>query len=312
MSVAPGTIHVGTCSWADPGFVAEWYPEGLPARDRLGYYAERFDAVEVDSTFYAIPDPATVARWAKVTPRDFTFDVKLPRLLSRHSTPIETLPPDLRAQASVNQRGRVVLDEHIEAAVAGRFLETVAPLAEAGKLSGLLLQLSPSFRPDRHALEEIDPVLARLAPHTVAVELRHRAWLAEDRVEATLGHLSDRGAAFVCVDAPRGEAPTMMPPVDAVTSPKLAYLRAHGRDAHAYLHGRTVAERFAWSYSESELGEIRGRVSDLAGQAQDVRTMFNNNRGRDAPDSARRMRELLGQDPGPGVRPAGPDQQSLL
>ncbi len=308
----PGAIHVGTCSWADPGFVAEWYPEGLPARDRLAYYAARFDAVEVDSPFYAIPDPRTVARWAAVTPPGFTFDVKLPRLLSRHSTPVESLPPDLRTRANVNARGRVVLDAEIEAAVAERLLEAVAPLAEAGKLSALLLQLSPGFRPDRHALGEIDPVLERLAPHTVAVELRHRAWLAEDRVASTLDHLSDRGAAFVCVDAPRGEAPTMMPPLDAVTSPKLAYLRAHGRDAHAYLHGRTVAERFAWRYSDAELGEIRARVDDLAGRARDVRTMFNNNRGRDAPDSARRMRELLGQDPGPPDRPPGPAQQSLL
>ena len=48
-------IVVGTSSWADPGFVEEWYPQGLPARDRLPWYAEHFDAVEVDSTFYAVP-----------------------------------------------------------------------------------------------------------------------------------------------------------------------------------------------------------------------------------------------------------------
>jgi len=307
-----GTIHVGTCSWADPGFVAEWYPEGLPARERLAWYAQRFDAVEVDSPFYAIPARETVERWARTAPPGFSFDIKLPRLLSRHSTPVESLPPDVRERATVNSRGRVVRDEAIEAAVAERILDALAPLVEDGRLSSLLLQLTPAFRPDRNELSELDPLLARLAPHTVAVELRHRAWLAEDRVEATLGHLADRGAAFVCVDAPRGDAPTMMPPLDAVTNPALAYLRAHGRDAHAYMHGRTVAERFAWSYSDDELGEIRGRVEDLAAQAQDVRTMFNNNRGRDAPDSARRMRELLGQDPGPPVRPAGPAQQSLL
>ena len=48
-------IRIGTSSWADPGFVEEWYPPGLPARDRLPYYAERFDAVEVNSTFYGVP-----------------------------------------------------------------------------------------------------------------------------------------------------------------------------------------------------------------------------------------------------------------
>src|SRR5829696_7206983 len=75
------SIIVGTSSWADPGFVEEWYPPGLPARDRLPYYAERFDAVEVNATFYALPAPRTVQRWAEITPPGFTFDVKLHRLL---------------------------------------------------------------------------------------------------------------------------------------------------------------------------------------------------------------------------------------
>ena len=89
-------IVVGTSSWADPGFVEEWYPEDLPARDRLAHYAERFEAVEVNSTFYAVPAEDTVARWAEQTPDGFTFDVKLHRLLSRHSAPLDSLPKDLR------------------------------------------------------------------------------------------------------------------------------------------------------------------------------------------------------------------------
>ena len=63
-----GSILVGTSSWADPGFVKEWYPPGMPARDRLAWYAERFEAVEVNSSFYAVPERSTVRRWAKVTP----------------------------------------------------------------------------------------------------------------------------------------------------------------------------------------------------------------------------------------------------
>ena len=74
-------IAVGTSSWADPGFVEEWYPPGLPARDRLAYYAERFDAVEVNATFYAVPDAKTVERWVGQTHDGFTFDVKLHRRL---------------------------------------------------------------------------------------------------------------------------------------------------------------------------------------------------------------------------------------
>ncbi len=128
--------------------------------------------------------------------------------------------------------------------------------------------------------------------------------MEEKRLEHTLGWLEDHRAAFVCVDAPDADAPTVMPSIDAVTRPDVAYLRAHGRNAQGYLHGRSVAERFAYQYSDRELGEIIGRAQALAEDALDVRVMFNNNRGADAPTSARRTRELLHQDPGPPPEPA--------
>jgi uncharacterized protein YecE (DUF72 family) len=95
-----GRIVVGTSGWSNWG--DGWYPPGLPAREWLRSYAERFEGVEVDSTFYALPAQRTVARWAEITPPLFTFDVKLHRLLSRHSTPLSSLPSDMRAQAKVN------------------------------------------------------------------------------------------------------------------------------------------------------------------------------------------------------------------
>ncbi len=87
-----------------------------------------------------------------------------------------------------------------------------------------------------------------------------------------------------------------MPGVDAVTHDSIAYLRAHGRNAEGYVKGRTVAERFAWRYSDEELGEIVARARSLAEQTGDdgqVRLMFNNNRGADAPIAATRAQELL-------------------
>ena len=294
-----GRIRVGTSSWADPGFVAEWYPKGMAARDRLAWYAERFEMVELNSSFYAVPEPTTVERWARVTPDGFTFHVKLHRLLSRHAAPAESLPPDLRAEADVDRRGRIRLNPEIEAATADAMLAAVEPLERAGKLGTFLLQLTPGFSPKQHALEELDPLLDRLAPHTVAVELRNRNWTRDEVLPDALAHLSERGAAWVGVDVSRAEHFTIMPPVDAVTNDEVAYLRAHGRNADGYLSGRSVAERFGWDYSDEELEEIAGRARELAGTASIVNVAFNNNRGADAPTSARRMRELLGQDPGP-------------
>ena len=290
-----GRIVVGTSSWADPGFVEEWYPPGLPARERLAYYAERFEAVEVNSTFYAVPGAATVKRWADVTPEGFSFDVKLHRLLSRHAGGVDSLPEPLRDGAATTSRGRVRLDARLEAALADALLEAVQPLAAAGKLASFLLQLSPAFAPREHSLDELGPLLERLAPHPVAVELRHRAWVGPRRAPETLAWVEAHGAVWVCVDAPPGEQVTIMPQVDAVTRPELAYLRAHGRNAEGYVRGRSVAERFAWRYQDHELEEIRARAQELAAQAAEVRLMFNNNRGSDAPVAAQRMRELLGQ-----------------
>jgi uncharacterized protein YecE (DUF72 family) len=288
-------ILVGTSSWADPGFVEEWYPDGLPARERLPYYAERFDGVEVNSTFYAVPAASTVQRWVTATPEGFVFDVKVHRLLSRHSAACNSLPRDLRERARTTPRARVELTRELEDALAERMVEAVEPLVSAGRFGAFLIQLSPGFAPQSHGLDELAPLLSRLAPLPVAVELRHRSWAGPKRIADTLAWLEAHDAAWVAVDAPAGKSVTIMPPVDAVTRPGLAYLRAHGRNADGYVRGRSVAERFAYRYPDEELEEIAGRARTLAEDAGDVHVMFNNNRGDDAPVAAERFRELLGQ-----------------
>jgi uncharacterized protein YecE (DUF72 family) len=288
-------IVVGTSSWTDPGFIADWYPPDLPARDRLAYYAERFDAVEVNATHYAVPSERTVRRWAEATPDAFTFDVKLHKLLSRHRAEPKDLPTALRDRAETDARGRVILKPRLEAAVLDATLEALAPLDEAGKLSTLLLQLSPSFKPRDHELGELAKLVERAgrAGLVIAIELRHKGWLDAERRERTLAWFEDHGAAFVCVDAPEGRSPTIMPNLDAVTNEHVAYLRAHGRNAEGYMRGRTVAERFDYVYDDDELHELGERAGHLAEEAAEVRVMFNNNRSDYAPRAAERFQELV-------------------
>jgi uncharacterized protein YecE (DUF72 family) len=116
------SIIVGTSSWADPGFVEEWYPPGLPAADRLPYYAERFTGV-VNATFYALPALRTVERWAAITPPGFVFDVKLHRLLSRHSAG-EDVGGRARELAGAAERVHVMFNNnrHSDAPVAAERL----------------------------------------------------------------------------------------------------------------------------------------------------------------------------------------------
>src|SRR5437667_12124382 len=91
-----GKILGGTASWSDSCFVRHWYPEGMRALERLGWYAQQFEMVEVNSTFYSVPDLRMVERWCAATPDAFIFDVKLHQLFSFHSTAAKLLPPDLQ------------------------------------------------------------------------------------------------------------------------------------------------------------------------------------------------------------------------
>lgn len=293
-----GRILVGTSSWADPGFVKEWYPPRMAARERLPWYAQRFQAVELNSSFYAIPDRNTVHGWVEITPTDFVFAVKVHRALSRHAAPVDSLPPDMRAHVERGPRGRVRLTPELELALVERLKEETAPLADAGKLGAYLLQLTPAFSPGKHRLEELDGLVEAFGPQRLAIELRHRGWVRDKRRAETLSWFSEHGAAFVCVDAPPGDHVPIMPSdLDAVTHDDLAYLRLHGRNTDAYMTGKSVAERFAWRYSDAELEEIEQRVEAMAEQAGEVHVAFNNNRGDDAPTAAQRFRSLLGQAP---------------
>src|SRR4029453_19427318 len=102
-----GKILVGTASWSDPGFVERWYPKKLPAGERLPWYAQHFDLVEVNLTFYSVPERRMVERWCAVTPDGFTFDVKLHQLFSFHSTRAKLLPPGLQDRVETDAKGKV-------------------------------------------------------------------------------------------------------------------------------------------------------------------------------------------------------------
>ena len=294
--VESNRILVGTASWSDPGFVERWYPKKLPAGERLAWYAQHFEMVEVNSTFYAVPDARMVKRWDSSTPNGFTFDVKLHQLLSRHSTNLKLLPPELQRIAQVDGKGRVKLNPEIERKMIECLRGPIEILRIAGKLGALLLQLSPAFSPKMHKLNELDFLLGAFAQYRIAVELRNRNWVEGEHLEMTLDFFSKQSAALVLVDAPAEKHFTIMPrDLDNITAPQLAYLRLHGRDAHAYTTGKTVASRFNYDYSDREVDEIATRARALAQRAKEVHVVFNNNALDYAPHGAERMRVALGQ-----------------
>ena len=300
-----GKILVGTASWSDPGFVERWYPKKMPAGERLQWYAQHFEMVEVNSTFYSVPEPRMVERWCAATPDDFTFDVKLHQLFSFHSTPAKLLPPDLQKLAETNAKGIVKSTPELQEALLGTFLRSMSIFRAARKLGVLLLQLSPAFSPRKHQLSELQPLMDMLSDYDLAIEFRNRNWAAGDQLESTIDFVRKRRAIFVNVDTPASDHFMVMPSdIDEVTNLDVAYLRLHGRNAKAYITGKTVAARFDYDYSESEIAEVAQRSRKLAKEARESHVIFNNNNLDYAPRAALRLRKALGQIVEPPARTA--------
>lgn len=289
-------IRVGTASWTDPEFIkAGWYPDDVrnDAAGRLRYYADHFPMVEVNATFYALPRHGTVQAWAERTPDDFRFHVKAHQVISGHASDPARLPEPLRdLPYQADRRGRIrTPSRELRDAVIDALVEAVAPLGP--KLGAVLLQLPPhvAAAPDTRA--EVARIIDRIHPLRTAVEFRHVSWAESPHREEAAAMLAERDAAWVCVDAPRVDAPSAMPPIVEVTCPALAYLRLHGRNVATWQGSRTVAERFDWQYSDEELGEWLNPVLGMAEQAQEVAVVFNNNHGDFALRSAARFGEMI-------------------
>ena len=265
----PATVRLGTCSFADEGLLKAWYPRGVStSRARLRYYAERFDTTEVDSPYYHLPDPGVTRNWAQRTPPEFTFHVKAHKTMTFH----EGEPSD---------------DAFAE------FRTSLRPLELSGKLRSVLLQYHPRFTKTPAAMAELERAPDRLAPLVPLVEFRHRSWMEPDERADTISFLERTGLAYVSLDSPMTSASNVVAR-HAVATHAVAYVRFHGRNAKTWnIKAEKSSERFNWMYSQDELEEWVPKLERLAGDADEVYAMFNNNRDDFAPRSAMLLRGLL-------------------
>lgn len=187
-------LWLGTCAWSFDDWRDVFYPESLEAGAMLAYYARYLSAVEIDSTFYAIPRLEVVAKWADATPDDFLFTAKMPRALT-HEARLRLDAP--LAGAGVGN-GRAVLRA---------FLGSLRPLGE--KLGAILIQLPPSFRPTADDIDALRLFLDALPMGEIdfAVEFRHPTW----RRPSVARLLREHGVSWVWNDtsplAEQAEAP---------------------------------------------------------------------------------------------------------
>jgi uncharacterized protein YecE (DUF72 family) len=271
-------VRIGTCSFADEALVKHWYPRGLTPRDRLRWYAEHFDTVEVDSTYYRLPSAATSASWAERTPPGFAFHIKAFAMMTRHPVRLEQLPSDLRSEVEADGGGRVAHPgEELRAEVCRRFLNGIAPLRDSGKLGGVLVQLPPYFVFKPSAFDYLSWLKEELAGALPLVEFRHASWLEETNRAETLAFLERDGMPLVIVDAPRLDTPSIIPTVAELTS-DVCYVRFHGRNAATWhRRGGSAAERFDYLYRRDELAEWVEPLRELSGRARQLYAVFNNN-----------------------------------
>ena len=223
-----------------------FYPRLRPKGfDELSFYAEHFNTVEVNSTFYGQPRADVARAWAQRTPPDFEFSVKLyqkfthPRMFKAAIG--RALPVDVAAEpAFVDALDAIAMPNQADL---DAFRRGIEPLAEGGKLGALLAQFPPSFHDTEATRSYLADLLRAFAGHRVAVELRHRSW--SDRIDETLALLNELGAAWVQIDEPKFTLSIRQNYLPNVRS--FYYMRLHGRNAAAWWSHAHAEDRYNYS-----------------------------------------------------------------
>jgi uncharacterized protein YecE (DUF72 family) len=146
-------VRIGCSGWNYPHWRDRVYPKGLPAREWLRHYAELFDTVEVNTTFYRLPRRESVASWVRESSPEFLFAVKASRYLT-HMKRLLDINPGV-----------------------ARFYERIEPLVDSPKLGPVLWQLPENFHRD---VERLASALAQLPSGRHAFEFRHASWFCEE------------------------------------------------------------------------------------------------------------------------------------
>ena len=272
-------IKVGTASWTDKTLIKSgtFYPRQVnTAEGRLRFYAEHFDTVEVDSTYYAPPSEKNAVLWASRTPPGFIFHVKAYAMLTGHPTLVKSIPKVLQAalprETFSRARVKTFPKEVVEAAF-DMFASALRPLKEAGKLGCLLFQFPPWFVPSARAYAWLELVREKLPGHDLAVEFRNRQWLAEPAHERALAFLRDHGMAHVIVDAPW--ITEWAGPVTVTAG--IVYMRFHGRNRENWFKkGVETVERYKYLYKEEELKAWADKARRAAQESERAFAIFNN------------------------------------
>jgi uncharacterized protein YecE (DUF72 family) len=281
-------VRIGTSGWSYPTGEGTWNgifyppqlsrrPRGTPKFDDLSFYAEHFNTVEINSSFYRIPSPKTAESWAARTPKDFEFSLKLFQKFTH---------PEMFAKATGGEAwslGQNDVDD---------FRAAIDPIANAGKLGALLAQFPASFKNEGSSREYLEWLLERFREYQVAVELRHKSW--SDNPVETLEVLSEFGAAWTQIDEPKFKLSIRQNLLPNVKT--FYYLRLHGRNAAQWWkHGKSE-DRYNYLYSASELEPFAEAVKEASRDVKKAYLYANNHFSAKSVANAAILKHQLGQD----------------
>jgi uncharacterized protein YecE (DUF72 family) len=295
--VSGADIRIGTSGWSYPSGAGTWngvfYPVPLrgsrrAARasgkvDELRFYADHFDTVEINSTFYRVPAIEAARKWVERTPPGFEFSLKLYQKFTH---------PEMFEKAtgeSAFDLGRADVDQ---------FRAAIDPLASAGKLGALLAQFPASFKNDVNARGYLEWLLEQFRGYRVAVELRHRSW--SDTPEVTLRLLGEFGAAWTQIDEPKFRFSVRQNLLPNVST--FYYLRLHGRNAAQWWSHEKSEDRYNYLYSATELTPFAEAARAAAREVKKAYLYANNHFSAKSVANAAILKHQLGQ-PVPGEYP---------
>lgn len=233
--------RIGTSGFSFADWQGPFFPQGLPKSRWLEYYAERFNTLEINSTYYGIPRPQVAERMVQRTPDTFDFMVKA------HSSFTHE-----RHKAAESRRA---------------YLEAIAPFVASGKLAGILAQFPYAFQHSRANLDYLLSGRDYFPDQRLFVEFRHDSWSQRPVFYA----LRDAGIGWVSVDLP--ELPRL-PERHALAATDTAYLRLHGRNSEKWYGGGD--QRYDYLYSRDELIEWKEKLLRLEGRARTAYVFLNN------------------------------------
>jgi len=254
-------IFVGTSGFFYDDWRGEFYPADMAKNDFLGFYARHFKALELNFSYYKLPEARQSRQMIVRSGGELAFVVKAFRQMT-------------------HEIGEDSLKE-----VVPFFIDGISPFLEAGRLGAVLLQFPQSFHYTPKNRIYLKSLIEHLTVCNLFVEFRQREWLRKSVYEA----LRELGAGFVCVDEP--PLPSLVPPMVIKTS-NSGYIRFHGRNRKNW-YGTDSRARYDYLYSENELREWIPKIKDLAVRTEKLFVFFNNHAKAQAVINAKMLINLL-------------------